>query len=257
MTTFTVYRKEKDDVNPPVAIATDLTAKSYVDSTVVKGKTYLYSVAAVKNSVEKISNDIEVHTYPVDPLDSYVVSLLRFENDLTDEKGNIWTARNSGTYVADGELQVNTTNGGLLCTDTEFLNFGTADFCFEAIVDINAASLSPHFLRNNFPNWATYAAILNLENQKMRYVFYGPPVIVSTQSVPAGVHHLVWSRDASGMMRMFLNGELLRADSYPYAVNFSYWGSTLFEEGLIKSRGVRITKGHARYTASFTPPTQF
>lgn len=64
MTTFNVYRRESNDTNPPVAIATGLTSMSYSDSTAVKGESYLYSIGAVKSGFEKISEEqriIAVH----------------------------------------------------------------------------------------------------------------------------------------------------------------------------------------------------
>lgn len=60
MTTFNVYRREVGDIDPPVAIATGLTSKSYHDTTVEAGKQYLYSVGVVVSSVEKVSDEISV-----------------------------------------------------------------------------------------------------------------------------------------------------------------------------------------------------
>lgn len=60
MTTFNVYRRESNDTNPPVAIATGLTSMSYSDGTAEKGKTYLYSVGAVKSGFEEISEEISI-----------------------------------------------------------------------------------------------------------------------------------------------------------------------------------------------------
>lgn len=44
----------------PVAIATGITSKSFTDSSVELGNTYLYSIGAVKNGVEKIGDEISV-----------------------------------------------------------------------------------------------------------------------------------------------------------------------------------------------------
>lgn len=60
MTTFNVYRRESNDTNPPVAIITGLTSMSYSDSTAELGKTYLYSIGAVKNGLEKVGSEIAV-----------------------------------------------------------------------------------------------------------------------------------------------------------------------------------------------------
>jgi hypothetical protein len=57
MTTYNVYRRNTV-VDTPVAIATGLTSKGYSDTTATKGNTYLYSVGAVKNGIEKISDEI-------------------------------------------------------------------------------------------------------------------------------------------------------------------------------------------------------
>lgn len=57
MTMFNVYRRESNDANPTVAIATGLTSMSYSDDTAEKGKAYLYSVGAVKNGLEKTSDE--------------------------------------------------------------------------------------------------------------------------------------------------------------------------------------------------------
>lgn len=60
MTTYNIYRREVGDTNQPVAIATGLTSKEYSDFTGIKGKYYLYSVGAVKNEIEKVSDEVEI-----------------------------------------------------------------------------------------------------------------------------------------------------------------------------------------------------
>lgn len=63
MITFNVYRRESNDSNPPVAIATGLTSMAYSDDTAEEDKTYLYSIGAMKSGFEKISNELLVSTY--------------------------------------------------------------------------------------------------------------------------------------------------------------------------------------------------
>ena len=65
MTTFNIYRREVGDIDPPVAIATGLTSKSYHDTTAEAGKQYLYSVRVVVSSVEKVSDEISVAASPL------------------------------------------------------------------------------------------------------------------------------------------------------------------------------------------------
>lgn len=59
MTTYNVYRRNTVS-DTPVAIATGLASKSYADPTATKGNSYLYSVGAIKNGIEKISDELKV-----------------------------------------------------------------------------------------------------------------------------------------------------------------------------------------------------
>ena len=72
-------------------------------------------------------------------------------------------------------------------------------------------------------------------------------------------HHIAWSRQGSSN-RLFLNGNLVNTttDSTSYPLTTVYLGAesnsppTQFFNGYIDD--LRITKGIARYTATFTPP---
>lgn len=61
MTTFTVYRRDTEE-DIPVAIATGIEIKNYVDLTAAVDRTYLYSIGALKDGHEKISHEILVST---------------------------------------------------------------------------------------------------------------------------------------------------------------------------------------------------
>lgn len=92
MTTFNVYRRQTVD-DTPVAIATGLTSKDYSDATAVNGESYLYSIGAIKEGVEKIGSEIKIKAGG----DLYwddVITLLNFEsNDLTDAtEKRTWSA---------------------------------------------------------------------------------------------------------------------------------------------------------------------
>lgn len=131
MATFNVYRKEVSDTNSPTLIASDLTTTEYIDSTAVAGKTYVYIVGAVVNSIEKLSDEITVSTV-VDTNASAALSLLNFENSFEDKKGLIWTASgNATTSTAQakfGDFSLSVTSGGLSTPDSEALRPGTSDY---------------------------------------------------------------------------------------------------------------------------------
>lgn len=259
------YRSETPmDINSmPIATAAGITGLSYSDETAEAEKAYYVRFGSVRSDVEKISDEIRVSTF-IDPLDSYVVSLLRFTNGFTDEKGNTWQARGAGTYVENSELIVSGgTSNGLLCTNNSFLDMGYGDFCFECIGEITTEQQSDVFLSTNQAQWQSGSAALALELRRMRYVYYGPPVIEATlQASLDTMHHFAFSRQ-NGVQRMFLDGVMLREDSYNYAVNFSSSGSILFGNawGGLSPTGrfncVRITKGQARYIENFDPPIAF
>lgn len=61
MTTFNVYRRDTSE-DTPVAIATGVEVTNYVDTTAAEGRTYLYSIGALKDGHEKISPEILVST---------------------------------------------------------------------------------------------------------------------------------------------------------------------------------------------------
>lgn len=61
MTTFNVYRRDTSE-DTPVAIATGVEVTNYVDTTAAEGRTYLYSIGALKDGHEKISHEILVST---------------------------------------------------------------------------------------------------------------------------------------------------------------------------------------------------
>lgn len=61
MTTFNVYRRDTSE-DTPVAIATGVEVTNYIDTTAAEGRTYLYSIGALKDGHEKISPEILVST---------------------------------------------------------------------------------------------------------------------------------------------------------------------------------------------------
>lgn len=96
-TNFNVYRREVGDTNPPVAIATGLTAKEHSDTTAVRGKSYLYSVGVVVNSVEKISDEISVLAYTPNIFRWILIRI---------------TANNGSTYTSIQEIELASEIGG-------------------------------------------------------------------------------------------------------------------------------------------------
>jgi hypothetical protein len=95
-------------------------------------------------------------------------------------------------------------------------------------------------------------------NTNMNWNSFGVGDIVTVAYVPTigQWYHLAYSR-SSGTGRLFINGILVASasDSTNYtSTSFTVGGiSTQYFNGYIQD--LRVTRGVARYTATFTPPT--
>jgi hypothetical protein len=137
--------------------------------------------------------------------------------------------------------------------------FGTGDFTIEAwvyrldsgvqrgIVDTRSASVT-----------GVYFYILS--NNRLAVFDSSSVFITSTNTVPSNTWvHVAVSR-ASGTTRLFINGavEATASDSRNYNCSFLHVGrlqGSTGDDWFGYIDDLRITKGFARYTANFTPPT--
>lgn len=153
-----------------------------------------------------------------------------------------------------------------IAAGTADLNFGSGDFTVEAWV--RPTSLSGNkYLAIGQGDLATvegssWAMTLNGANSDL---YVGSSVYSAAPPVPpvGEWSHVAWAREGS-TFRTFLNGVIVGsvgsvsgainngATTYPNAIAALPTGSSSFD-GHIDS--VRITKGVARYTANFTPPS--
>lgn len=120
--TFNIYRREVGDTNPPVEIATGLTSKAYSDATAVSGKSYLYSVGAVVNSFEKISDEIKCYAF-----DAALFSINSdFDINLADKAGKIWTAHGHAN-ISNGWLNLDGTDDYLTTAFSDDYYFANSE----------------------------------------------------------------------------------------------------------------------------------
>ncbi|KGH48989.1 hypothetical protein GS19_15545 [Acinetobacter idrijaensis] len=129
--TFNVYRREKDDSSPPVAIATGLTSKNFTDDTIAVNKEYLYSIGASDGTTEKVSGEVEVST-------AAPVNYLTFDNqDFYDlaQAANWKVGGTSGAsqFVSEsiGNSWKTTSNGRWLVSPNTFEINGSENITIE------------------------------------------------------------------------------------------------------------------------------
>lgn len=153
------------------------------------------------------------------------------------------------------------------------LNFGTADFTVEAWINLTQMSGTryPSIIGSNVGSWGAGAVSLSAGHTayplKLQLYANGneTPILFSTSNVvnTGTFVHVACTRSA-GTWRMFVNGVLESTNSTRTdAINISTNGTRVGADGWNGALGqiqgyiddLRITKGVARYTANFTPPT--
>lgn len=262
MTTFNVYRRQTvDDI--PVAIATGLTSQDYSDATAVNGESYLYSIGAIKEGVEKIGSEIKIKAGG----DLYwddVIFYARFNSSAID----LSNYKNSPTLGSGVNYSPAKFGNGLSCNDSQSTavsypseNFGFAEnedftiecwfssynkpsFYWDSILGTWGASLGWCFFLTH-----TGGICFNFEAQALSYaITYEINTLYSAALVRK-----------DGIIYAFFRGILLGTVAFTSAIAarpFYVGGnglSTDWLNGVVDE--VRITKGIARYTTDYTPQT--
>lgn len=218
-------------------------------------------------------------TISADPYWANVVYLARYENNLTDQKGNLsvgsvgtlsyTTTKKFGTYA------YNKVSGNNYLTlaganNTSFA-FGTGDFTVEYWIQFtgnppngnNFTGLCSNNQTNGTPggSWSIYQGV-TASNQWRIGWYNGNAVTLyqhSTLLNPGQWYHLAYCR-ASGTQYVAVNGVVENKGSN--AQNITTGGGSRLGNGPYNEYGynayfdeVRVTKGVARYTSNFSAPT--
>lgn len=198
---------------------------------------------------------------PGDPYWADVVSLLNFNSNLTDEKGNVWTATGGAAADANG-LELNGSSQLIHTPGIAGFAFGTGDFTIEMILTATNNNCVPLDFYNGAGAGNT-SWQLGIDTPTPDLLMYAGAVIgEGTHPVSSGVqHHIAYARQGT-TMRGFVDGVL--DSTTTNSRNFStvtpylavggqfYMGAGSYLAG--KVRAMRLTAGVARYTAAFTPP---
>ena len=194
---------------------------------------------------------------PFDPHWDKVVALLHFDGDIVDETRKVWSANGSAT-ISDNSLYIPSNNSNITL---DGYSLGDGDFTVEAKVKIE----------NSMSNSFTCFDCRSMGVDANGLVFYVRPngkIVIGGGSPFVGTEgdnfpmsewvHVAFVRK-SGVIDGYINGISSVSRSSSVNLNRDKWyvgsnSSGLADAGYIDE--LRITKGVARYTENFTPPTE-
>ena len=173
-----------------------------------------------------------------------------------------------------GSLKFNGSSDYLTVLASPNLDMGTGDFTIEAwVYPVSVANNYPSFLAS-ITGWSAGASGHRFNNVGYANKFWfglngsggvasGDPFMASTNTFSFNTwHHYALTRSGN-TWRMFVNGNLETTQTYAGAYNPAYgglrvgWSTWDVANGYFNGYvdDLRITKGYARYTATFTAPT--
>lgn len=198
-----------------------------------------------------------------DPYFSNVVSLLHFDSAFPDVKGKTWTPTGSATTstavkkfgVASGYF-----NGGYIASaSSSDWAFGTGDFTVELWLYPGTVPTGAYF--SPIGNWAASVGwcFFMRTDSKIQFSNGSTFVLSSSTISSSNWYHIAYSRQGT-TGRLFIEGA--KVGEITDNVNLTSTNAVCIGRNGAASDlwlgyidEVRVTKGVARYTANFTPPT--
>jgi hypothetical protein len=247
----------------PVGAAIGIWPNGYNDPTSPRVNGYISNLRLVQGIAVYTAD----FTPPTTPLTAIANTglLLNFTNAAIYDA----STQNNVTTVGDAQassaitakwpptsMKFDGTGDSLTIPANSIFAWGTGDFTVELWANNSAAFTAS---RNNIAGtMASGGGLFAPTNTSMNWNSFGVGDIVTVAYVPTigQWYHLAYSR-SSGTGRLFINGILVASasDSTNYtSTSFTVGGiSTQYFNGYIQD--LRVTRGVARYTATFTPPT--
>jgi len=200
----------------------------------------------------------------VDPYFSQVSLLLHFNENMIDSSSNAFTATvygdaqvsGSNSKFGSGSLTLDGNGDYITFPESSAFAFGTGDFTVECWVYLGSGNTNNGLFTFGDAGSGLALAIYNNNWTLSAYggngVQLGSPVIGAWQ-------HIAITRSGTNL-RLFINGTRLN-DTLSNSTNFisnqlkiGYYYSTSYSINAFIDE-FRVTKGAARYTSNFTPPT--
>jgi hypothetical protein len=202
-----------------------------------------------------------------DPHWDKVVALLHFDGDFTDETGGVVTTGGALSFTTGkfGEAVrfTRSPTPRTLIRKTG-LNIGSGDFTIEAWVRLSSTSLNNTIFDFRLGAGGSTLPLVESDGGNL-YVWVNNSYLIGpvTSALSASnFKHLALVR-SSGVMSLWLDGVLVGTAEYTYdmgnaqvSIGRSMNTSTTNYDLAGDIDELRITKGVARYTENFTPPTE-
>lgn len=202
--------------------------------------------------------------------DSYTKALLHFDGTdtsttITDESGKTCTAHGDAQLdtaqkkFGTASLLLDGTGDFVDIASSADFGYGTGDFAIDAQIYINADPPTDAVIAAGVASGNVGFGFHKDNGLWMGRSAVAQDINAATHITTGGFHHVAVTR-ASGTVRLFLDGTKVAEGAWAYdcptsAVNIGIDGNnvSLPFNGWIDE--VRISKGIARWTANFTPPT--
>lgn len=232
---------------------------SYIDEDVIEGTTYYYAVSTEAGLVQLVSNVTEVVTVEISNCDPHwdkVVALLHFDGELRDETGREWVIRGSA-LIEDGYFGGGLQRyGGSSSTYTDSLGLYNDTYTIEFWYrqDSNRGRYSAIFAvgRDNILFRVNPAGGIELLTNNNTWVGSGISPIIGEW------YHVCIQRNVEGILGWFIDGIYrggIARNPANGTVHIGY-SSKDPNDAWFTLDELRITKGVARYTENFAPPTE-
>ena len=252
--------------------------RTYSDTAIEVGKTYYVAVSSVKGSIEKVSQVIEISTGGDEHWDK-VVALLHFDeadapSDIKDEKGLIWSLVNGAALSsldskfgsAKSMYTTSSAFGYAISKQTNAFDFNSDDkFTLEFFYKKmnNGGNATPvAIVSDSLGTTVRWAFFIRFGEKPNCAVYDGESTFLDASIGIANFKwtHFAYTKDGN-TNKLFIDGILAQTTTkattgYPLSKIIigkeqAHTGVTF--EGYVDE--LRITKGVARYTENFTPPS--
>lgn len=162
----------------------------------------------------------------------------------------------NGSYLGDG------TGDYLSFADSTAFGFGSSQYTIEMWVRIPALLTTTHYLVDIRKSGGVGVGVALDSLERVIVVDNAGTILQGATGLAINAwHHIAVTRDVSNVLRIFINGVVDASVTDSRTMDSTcpaYVGATLIGTASLSGRidELRITKGVARYTGTFTPPTE-